>query len=115
MRIIRAIIAGEREPDVLASFRDVRCHSSIETIRAALVSKDRDEHIFALIPSLDLCGFYQAKVAECDRKLEAAIAALMVRGAGDIPALPKARTKRKQLNAPPSMCAPPSMGSWGRI
>jgi hypothetical protein len=28
MRIIRAIAAGERNPDVLATYRDVRCHSS---------------------------------------------------------------------------------------
>jgi hypothetical protein len=26
MRIIRAIVAGERDPDVLALYRDVRCH-----------------------------------------------------------------------------------------
>lgn len=39
MRIIRAIVDGERDPDVLASLRDVRlacCHSSFETIRASL-------------------------------------------------------------------------------
>jgi transposase len=100
MRIIRAIVAGERDPDVLAGFRDVRCHSSIETIRASLVGNDRDEHIFALTQSLDLYDFYHAKVAECDRKLEAAIAALTVRAADDVPALPKARTKGKQVNAP---------------
>jgi transposase len=35
MRIIRAIVAGERNPDVLATYRDVRCHSSTESIRAA--------------------------------------------------------------------------------
>src|SRR4051812_25019490 len=35
MRIIRAIVAGERNPAVLATYRDVRCHSSTETIRAA--------------------------------------------------------------------------------
>ena len=100
MRIIRAIVAGERDPDVLAGFRDVRCHSSIETIRASLVGNDRDEHIFALTQSLELYDFYHAKVAECDRKLEAAIAALTVRAADDVPALPKARTKGKQVNAP---------------
>lgn len=27
MKIIRAIVSGERDPDVLASSRDVRCHS----------------------------------------------------------------------------------------
>jgi transposase len=26
MRIIRAIVAGERDPDTLASYRDIRCH-----------------------------------------------------------------------------------------
>jgi transposase len=41
MRIIRAIVAGERNPDVLAIYRDVRCHSSMETIRAALVGNNR--------------------------------------------------------------------------
>ncbi|SNT23252.1 hypothetical protein SAMN04488078_10757 [Antarctobacter heliothermus] len=31
MRVIRAIASGERDPDVLASFCNVRCHSSVET------------------------------------------------------------------------------------
>ena len=99
MRIIRSIVAGERDPDILAGFRDVRCHSSIETIRASLVGNDRDEHIFALTQSLDLYDFYHTKVAECDRKLEAAVAALTARAADGVPALPKARTKGKQVNA----------------
>src|ERR1700677_4941214 len=62
MRIIRAIVAGERNPDVLATYRDVRCHSSIETIRAALVGNNRDEHVFALTQSLELCHAYQANM-----------------------------------------------------
>lgn len=100
MRIIRAIVAGERDPEVLAAFRDIRCHSSIEVIKAALVGNDRDEHIFALSQSLDLYDFYQVKIEDCDRKLEAAIAALTVKAPGDVAALPKARIKRKQVNAP---------------
>lgn len=28
LKIIRAIVAGERDPDVLASMRDVRCRES---------------------------------------------------------------------------------------
>lgn len=35
MRIIRAIVSGERDPEVLAAFRDIRCHSSIDVIKAA--------------------------------------------------------------------------------
>ncbi len=100
MRIIRAIVSGERDPEVLAVFRDIRCHSSIEVIKAALVGNDRAEHIFALTQALDLYDFYQTKIEDCDRKLEAAVAALTVRADGDVPALPKARTKRKQVNAP---------------
>jgi hypothetical protein len=53
MRIIRAIVAGERDPNILAELRDVRCRASVETIRAALEGNDREEHIFALAQSLD--------------------------------------------------------------
>lgn len=52
-KIIRAIVAGERDRDVLANFREVRCRSSPETIRAALVGNDRAEHVFALAQSLE--------------------------------------------------------------
>ena len=100
MRIIRAVVAGERDLEVLATFRVIRCHSSIEVIRAALVGNDRDAHIFALTQSLELYDFYQTKIEDCDRKLEAAVAALTVRADGDDPALPKARTKRNLVNAP---------------
>ncbi|TMJ90761.1 MAG: IS110 family transposase, partial [Alphaproteobacteria bacterium] len=48
MRIIRAIVAGERDPDTLASYRDIRCHSSAETVRQALIGNYREEHLFAL-------------------------------------------------------------------
>src|SRR5947208_4048518 len=47
MRIVRSIVAGERDPDVLASMRDVRCRESVETIRAAMVGNYQPEHIFA--------------------------------------------------------------------
>jgi transposase len=80
MRIIRAIVAGERNPDVLATYRDVRCHSSIETIRAALVGNDRQEHVFALTQSLELYDVYQAKMLDCDRKLEVLLAGLNDKG-----------------------------------
>jgi transposase len=100
MRIIRAIIAGERNPDVLASYRDVRCHSSLETIRAALVGNDRDEHVFALTQSLELYDTYQAKMLDCDRKLESLITALTDKGDKAVGKLPRPRVKTKQVNTP---------------
>lgn len=44
MRIIRAIVAGERDPGTLAEMRDVRCHASAAKICAALAGNWRDEH-----------------------------------------------------------------------
>ena len=61
MRIIRAIVGGERDPDVLAAMRDVRCKASVETIRAALVGNYQPEHVFALQQALALYDFYQAR------------------------------------------------------
>jgi hypothetical protein len=101
MRIIRAIVAGERNPAVLATYRDVRCHSSIETIRAALVGNDRDEHVFALTQSLELYDTYQAKMLDCDRKLESLITSLSDKGAAKpVGKLSKPRVKTKQANTP---------------
>lgn len=100
MRIIQAIVSGERDPEVLASHRDVRCHASTETIRAALLGNYRDEHIFALTQSLELYDAYQAKMLECDRKLEASIAALTDKGIKPAGKLPKPRVKTKQVNTP---------------
>jgi transposase len=100
MKIIRAIVAGERDPDVLAAFRDVRCHSPIDTIRAALVGNDRAEHIFALTQALDIYDVYQSKILECDHKLEAALATLNRNTDRPKGKLPSIRVKTKQVNAP---------------
>lgn len=100
MKIIRAIVAGERDPDVLAGYRDVRCKSSIEAIKAALIGNDRDEHVFALTQSLELYDFYKSQIAARDDKLEASISDLTVRVDGELAPLPKARIKGKQHNAP---------------
>lgn len=100
MKIMRAIASGERDPDVLASMRDVRCHSSTATIRAALIGNDREEHVFALSQSLELYDFYQQKMLECDRRLESAIASMTIELRAPLPPLPKIRTKTKQVNAP---------------
>jgi len=48
LRIIRAILSGERDPAVLALLRDTRCHATVETIEKALTGHYRAEHLFAL-------------------------------------------------------------------
>ena len=70
MRIVRAIGAGERDPSALAAQRDRRCHASDEEISAALAGNWREEHVFALAQALDLYDAYQAKLADCDARIE---------------------------------------------
>jgi transposase len=66
MRIIKAILGGERSPQVLADKRDGRCHSSSETIAQSLVGNYRDEHLFALRQAVELYETYQAKITDCE-------------------------------------------------
>ena len=71
MDIIRAIIAGERDPAKLAELRDYRIKADRNTIAAALEGHWRDEHLFELAQAVELYDVYQHKMAECDRRLEA--------------------------------------------
>ncbi len=70
MKIVRAIVAGERDTKVLAEHRDVRCKSSVATIMDALSGNFRPEHVFALQQALELLDIYQEKIRACDVKIE---------------------------------------------
>lgn len=98
MAIIRAIIAGERNPQTLASLRDPHCHASVETISQALVGNDREEHLFVLTQAVELYDAYQAKVAACDARIEAVLKRM--RAAASTPAskTPPARSPKRQSN-----------------
>lgn len=70
MRIIRAILAGERDPVKLAQMRDPRIKSSAERIAKALEGDYREEHIFALRQAVELYDVYQQKIEACDQQIE---------------------------------------------
>ena len=70
LQIIRAIVAGERDPVRLAQFRDPRCQSSREEIAKALTGHYRPEHVFALKQALALYDTYTLQVRECDAEIE---------------------------------------------
>jgi transposase len=69
MKIIKAILAGERDPNVLALNRQEGCRNSKETIAKSLVGNFRDDHMFALKQAVELYEIYQAKIAECEQAL----------------------------------------------
>ena len=68
--ILRAIVAGERNPHVLAGMRNVRIKASEEDIVQSLRGNWRDEHVFSLKQALELFDEYGKKVAECDELME---------------------------------------------
>ena len=69
-KILRAVVAGERNPYVLAAMRNVRIKASEEEIVQSLRGNWRDEHVFALKQALELFDEYARKVADCDELME---------------------------------------------
>jgi len=69
LRIVRAIVAGERDRLKLAGLKDRRVKSDVSTIARALEGDYRAEHLFALKQGLELYDYYQQKIAECDTEI----------------------------------------------
>jgi transposase len=70
MRIVRAILAGERDPEELAKLRDPRCAKDEKTIAEALFGKYSDEHLFALEHAVRTWDHFQVLIAECNGRIE---------------------------------------------
>jgi transposase len=98
MRILRAILDGERDPLVLAELRDMRCKASVETIAKALEGNYRPEHLFTLEQSVRLYDTYQKQVDECDSRIESVLRRLSHPEPPTEP-LPAPRHRTKQANA----------------
>ncbi len=69
-RIVRSIIAGERDPQKLASMRDGRIKASEEEIAKSLHGNWRQEHLFALKQAVALFDAYAEQLRQCDHQLE---------------------------------------------
>jgi transposase len=100
MRIIRAIIRGERNAAGLATYRDVRCKESEATITAALTGNYREEHVFGLKQAVELYDFYQELINKCDKEIEKSMAKLNLQKMTPDNPLPKARHKTRQRHEP---------------
>ena len=70
LKIIRAILEGERDGVKLASLKDHRIKSSVNEIAKSLEGDYRQEHLFALRQSLELYAFYHKLLDECDQVIQ---------------------------------------------
>jgi hypothetical protein len=72
--ILRAIVAGHRNPRTLAQHRDRRLPVDAATVARSLHGPWRAEHLFALSQALTRYHFLAAQIAACDRGIEAELA-----------------------------------------
>jgi len=87
MAIMRAIVAGGRDPVALAQLRDPRCAKPEAELAKALTGNYRAEHVFALKQALALYEAYTTQLCECDQEIERQFSALKPRHTDDLPPL----------------------------
>jgi hypothetical protein len=69
-KIIRAIVAGERDPFKLAALRNYRDKKDEAEIANALTGTWREEHLFVLRQSLELYDFFTSQLQAFDTEIE---------------------------------------------
>jgi transposase len=70
MKIIRAIVAGQRNPVQLAELRHYKCKKEKEEIAKALEGNFRPELIFALQQALEGYDFFHTQIVTCEKEIE---------------------------------------------
>ncbi len=70
LAILDALLAGERDPQVLAGHRDHRVKASAETIAKALVGDSRSEPRFTLRQALASYRHAQHLIGECETEIQ---------------------------------------------
>src|SRR6266480_5351325 len=100
--IIKAILAGERDPHKLAEFRDPRVKASKEQIAQSLEGNWQPDLLFLLKQEQDGYEFCQKQMVECDRQLEQYLQQREDRSQGATLRVEKrkGRLKKKKGNAP---------------
>jgi len=98
MAILKAIVAGERDPQPLAKLRNPHCHHDEDAIAKALQGPWRAEHLFALRQAIALYDFYHQQMTHCDPQIKSPLATFGDTSAGQ-PVPPNAR-RHKKTNEP---------------
>lgn len=99
LKILRAIVAGERDPQTLAKLRDRRCQHSAEEIAIALDGRYRPEHVTELKLCLKMWDQYQVVIAELDNAIAAQLRA-MAKQTTLPPLPPKPRVRGRKPHDP---------------
>jgi transposase len=95
-RLIRAIGAGERDPQRLAALRNYRWKKEADEIAMALTGTWRTEHLCVLTQALARFDFYTPQLSACDAEIARVFAVIK----------PRFETLDEASEAPPT-CTPP--------
>jgi transposase len=108
--ILRAIVAGTRDPWALAKLRDPRIAASEAEIAHSLEGHWREDVLFELRQTLEAYDFYQQQLAACERELAKYVAAVPSRelpaagadGAAPLPTGKRARHAKSRRRHQPA-------------
>lgn len=99
--ILRAIVAGERDPQKLAALRDRNCKKSEEEIAKALTGTWGEEYLFILKQALELYDYYTGQLEACDAQIERMYALTRLEWeAGELKPLSTRKRNAHSKNAP---------------
>lgn len=102
LAVVRAILEGERDPQVLLSLCDVRIRNvKADRIVESLRGDWTEEHLFALEQAVQSWDHYQSQIAACDRQI-----AEILRQTPDAEAPPSASAKKTKPRTRPGVNAP---------
>ena len=101
MTIIRAILQGERDSQLLATHRDQRCKHDQATIAKALEGHWRAEHLFSLQQAVDQYDFTQQQLRACDQQIEACLQTVVAHAEVKSPRSRPARKRRARQRHTP--------------
>jgi transposase len=76
MRILEAILDGQRDPVRLAALVDRRVRASQATLQKALAGDFRPEHLFVLKSAFELYHTYEEQINACDQQIVIEVAKL---------------------------------------
>src|SRR5205823_3694568 len=102
LTILRAILAGERDPQQLATYRDKRCTHDQATIAKALTGHWRAEPLLALPQAVDQYDVLAQQLRACDGHIEECLQAFVPDVEAETPPSTPVRTWRSSRSNPPS-------------
>ena len=111
MTIIRALLAGERDPQLLATYRDKRCKHDQATIAQALTGHWRAEHLFALQQAVDQYDFIEQQLRACDVQIEGCLQAFVPHVEASSPQSAPVRIWRSSRSNPPGFAVQTYLGA----